>query len=214
MLNLQHILALVMKEFLALLKDKRSRFVLIGPPIIQLLVFGYAATFDLNNVPIAVYNQDNGQAAQELITRFTGSSTFTLVRELGSDTQIKQAIDAREVTAVLVIASDFGRRLARGDGAAVQLIVDGRNSNTALIILGYARTLITDFNTQWVDRHGGSKPPAHLAMRATFNPNLESRWFIVPGIIALLTLVVVVPMLVVLLQQGRQHRLGGKEPAA
>lgn len=206
MLNLQHILALVIKEFLALLQDKRSRFVLIGPPIFQLLVFGYAATYDLNSVPIGVYNQDNGQAAREFVTRFTGSSTFTLVSQFESDTQIKSAIDAREVTAVLVVASDFSRRLARGDDAAVQLIIDGRNSNTALIILGYARTLITDFNTWWVDRHGGVKPPAHLALRATFNANLESRWFIVPGIIALLTLVVT--LVVTALSVAREREAG------
>lgn len=206
MLHLRHILALVVKEFLALLKDKRSRFVLIGPPVIQLLVFGYAATFDLNQVPIAVYNQDGGQAASDLIARFSGSPTFTLTRELDNDADIPRVIDSREVSAVLTIGADFGRRLTTGEGADVQLIVDGRNSNTALIILGYARTLVTGFNEEWVDRHGGRRPPAHLAMRATFNANLESRWFIVPGIIALLTLVVT--MVVTALSVAREREAG------
>ena len=82
---LQHIMALIMKEFLALLKDKRSRFVLIGPPIIQLIVFGYAATFDLNQVPFAVYDEDNTELSHLLAERFSGSGTFDLVGKISRD---------------------------------------------------------------------------------------------------------------------------------
>ena len=111
--SLQSILALAVKEFLALLRDRRSRIVLIGPPIAQLLVFGYAATFDLDNVPVAVYNEDSGGAGRELISRVTGSPHFDLVAELDRDADIAPLIDRREALLVL----HLGQRFSADPGA-------------------------------------------------------------------------------------------------
>jgi ABC-2 type transport system permease protein len=91
------IFALVIKEFLTLLKDKRTRFVLIGPPLIQLVVFGYAATFDLKNVPFAVYNEDSGSASRELLASFDGSPSFTKVAQIMHESEIAPLIDGKKV---------------------------------------------------------------------------------------------------------------------
>ena len=202
----QHIIALIQKEFLAVLKDKKSRFVVIGPPIIQLLVFGYAATYDLNNVPFAVYNEDHGAASRELVARFQGSPNFQEVTQITRDGQIRALIDAKRALLVLHIGPQFSRDLARGRPAKVQVIVDGRNSNTALIALNYVRAMVINFNENWLSDHGQAPPPANLQIRAWFNPNLESQWFIIPGIVGLLTLVVT--MLVTALSVAREREQG------
>jgi drug efflux transport system permease protein len=202
----RRVLALIVKELLAVLKDPKSRVVLIGPPLIQLIVFGYAATFDLNRVPFAVYNQDRSTASRDLVARFAGSPTFAEVASLNSDRRIRELIDSRQVAMVLDIDPRFTRDLFLHRPAPVQLIVDGRNSNTALLILGYANTIVTDFSESWIRRHGGEQPRAVLDMRARYNPPLDSQWFIVPGIVALLTQVVT--LLVVALTVAREREAG------
>lgn len=199
-------IALVVKEFLAILKDTKSRFVIIGPPIIQMLVFGYAATFDLSNVPFAVYDEDRSAASTALVAGFRGSLNFREVAAITHQEQIAPLIDRRKVLLVLHIRPQFSRAMLRGRPASVQVIVDGRNSNTALIALDYVRSIVTRFNEEWARTHGLSGPPAVLESRAWFNPNLESRWFIVPGIVALLTLVVT--MMVTALSVAREREQG------
>jgi ABC-2 type transport system permease protein len=190
MSTLRRIIALAIKELLAVLREKKSRFVLIGPPIAQLIVFGYAATFDLNHIPLAVYNEDRGAPSRELVARITGSPHFQLVTTVDHDGQIAPLIDNKEVLLVLHLGPRFSENLKRGEPAAAQLIIDGRNSNTALLALGYLRTIVTDFNIEWSRQHGLRGPPALLRIRPWYNENLLSRWFIVPGIVGLLTLVV------------------------
>ena len=202
----QRILALVIKEFLAILRDAKSRMVLIGPPLIQLIVFGYAASFDLNHVPFAVYDQDRSAAAQDLVAHFAGAPAFTQVAVLKSDHDIKSLINSRQVEMVLVIDPRFSRDLLTGQPAPVQVIVDGRNSNTALLILGYANAVIADYSQHWAATHGLAPPPAVLDPRALFNPNLDSHWFIIPGIVALLTQVIT--LLVVGLSVAREREAG------
>jgi ABC-2 type transport system permease protein len=202
----QRILALMLKEFLAILKDPKSRFVLVGPPIIQVLVFGYAATFDLDRVPFAVYDADRGPAARDLIARFGESPTFRAVAAIRRQAEIAPLIDSRQALFVLHISPRFSRDLLQGRRAQVQVIVDGRNSNTALTALNYINAIVRDFNLAWADTHALPGPPAILEVRAWFNQNLESRWFIVPGIIGLLILVVV--MLVTALSVAREREQG------
>jgi ABC-2 type transport system permease protein len=202
----RRVLALLVKELLAVLKDKKSRIVLVGPPLLQLLVFGYAATFDLNDVPFAVFNQDQSAAARDLLARFAGSSTFQEIAALDSERRVAGLIDSRQAAMVLVIDPRFSRDLLSGRPAPVQLIVDGRNSNTALVILGYANTIVVDFSQAWMRAHGGKEPPAVLDIRARYNPPLDSQWFIVPGIVALLTQVVT--LLVVALTVAREREAG------
>jgi ABC-2 type transport system permease protein len=202
----RRIRALMAKEFLALLKDKRSRIVVIVPPILQLLVFGYAATFDLNRIPLAVYNEDHGQGSRDLVARFEGSPNFQLVTTISHDVQIAPLVDARKVLLVLHIGPQFSRELLAGRSGPVQVIIDGRNSNTAAILLNYVNTIIAGFNADWLQQAGAVATPAYLETRAWFNPNLVSRWFIVPGIVGLLTLVVTT--LVTALSVAREREQG------
>jgi ABC-2 type transport system permease protein len=202
----RQIQALVVKELLAVWKDPRSRSVLIGPPIIQLLVFGYAATYDLEDVAIAFYVEDPGVDARELEARFAGSPVFRTVAQLERESDIARIIDSREATLVIHVGQTFSRDLRVAPPAPVQVVVDGRNSNTAMILIGYAGSIVRDFNLDWLRRHGARQPPASLVVRSWFNPNLQSRWFIVPGIVALLTLVVT--LVVTALSVARERELG------
>jgi ABC-2 type transport system permease protein len=203
---LQRMLALIRKEFLALLKDPRSRMVLIVPPLIQLLVFGYAATFDLRQVPYAVYNEDRGIAGRELLARFAGAASFRRVAEIRSEGEIAPLVDARRVLVTIHLGPRFSADLQAGRPAQVQVIIDGRNSNTAMIALNYVRSVVNRFNDEWTEARSLRAPPARLETRAWFNPNLESRWFFIPGIVGMLTLIVT--MLVTALTVAREREQG------
>jgi ABC-2 type transport system permease protein len=202
----KRIFSLVRKEFLALLRDRKSRVVVFVPPLLQVLVFGYAATFDLKNIPYAVYNEDSSEISRELEAGFHGSPHFQEMARITDNGGIAPLIDRREVLLVLHIGPRFSRDLALGRPAVIQVIVDGRNSNTAMLALNYARTIITTFNELLTKRSGAPGPPARIETRAWFNPNLESRWFIVPGIVGLLTLVVTI--LVTSLSVAREREQG------
>ena len=186
------LLALIRKEFLALLKDPRSRMVLIVPPMIQLLVFGYAATFDLKHIPYALYNEYRGAAARDLVAAFDGAPAFR-----------------RAVLVVVHIGPRFSADLQARGSAPLQVVVDGRNSNTAMIALNYVRSIVEQYNREWIASHGLQSPPARLESRAWFNPNLESRWFFIPGIIGMLTLVTT--MLVTALTVAREREQVGQK---
>lgn len=201
-----HLKALIIKELLALLKDKKSRLVLIAPPLIQLFVFGYAATFDLNHIRYAVLNEDSGAASRELLARFEGSGTFERVAQLAGDAQIEPVIDNKQALLVVRFPSDFSRNLETGSPAHVQINVDGRNSNSAMLVLNYVQSIVSSFNTAWIREHGGRAPPSNLVVRPWYNPNLVSRWFIVPGIIGLLTLLVT--LLITALSVAREREAG------
>ena len=157
---LLRVLALIIKELLAVLRDAKSRMVLVGPPLIQLMVFGYAATYDLNHVPVAIYDQDPSGASRDLVAHFLGSPTFRLVAMLHSERRINDLIDSRKASLVLVIDRRFTRDLLTHQPASVQAIVDGRNSNTALLIESYANTILSDFSLTWNAEQGDSPPPA------------------------------------------------------
>ncbi len=203
---LDHILALTIKEFLALFKDKRSRIVVIVPPLIQLFVFGYAASFDLNAVPYAVYDRDGGYAARDLFSRFAGSPTFDLAGAIGHDGEIAPLIDSRAVMLVIQVGPRFTADLSAGRTAEVQVLIDGRNSNSAQIALNDANQIIAQFNLDWSAAYGLPEPPVTLMPRAWYNPNLESQWFFVTGLVGLLILVVT--MMTTALSVAREREQG------
>ncbi len=186
------LLALIKKEFLALLRDKASRMVLIGPPLVQLLVFSYAATFDLNHIPFVVINEDPGLAGRQIVARFAGSPNFRQIGDLPSTAGMAKLIDSRAALLAIHVDRDFSRDLATGKPAPLQIVIDGRNSNTAAIAMSYANEIVLGFDEEWTATHGGPKAPATLDVRAWYNPDLLSRWFVVPGIVGLLTFVVTI----------------------
>nr|WP_086063103.1 ABC transporter permease [Bordetella genomosp. 8] len=176
---------LCLKEFLAILKDPASRVVLIVPVILQSLLFGYAATFDLTHVPYAVLDQSRGQASTELLARLDGTGVFERVATLRSADEIAPVIDAGDALLVLHFGDDFERTLAAGGQAPLQVILDGRNSTTAGTAAGQIRDIVTAYNAS---RPGAAPPPVDVDMRAWYNPNLETRWSIMPGLIASLSM--------------------------
>ncbi len=197
--------ALIIKEFLALFRDKKSRMAVIVPPIMQLLIFGYAATFDLEHATLAIFNEDSGSFSRELTARFERSSGFDVVGHLRSEAEISSLIDSEGALMVLRISEQCSQLVAQGESCPIQVLIDGRNSNTAMLALNYVRTIVTDFNQEKAALKN-SGLPAQLSMRAWFNPNLESRWFIVPGIIALLAMIVT--LLVTSLSVAREREAG------
>jgi ABC-2 type transport system permease protein len=171
------IVALTHKELLAILKDPRSRFSLLIPPILQCLIYGYVATYDLNDVPYALLDQDRSAASQQLVARLDGSGVFRRVANLVQAEDVKKMIDERRTLLVIQIDQDFERRLLSGRQANVQVIADGRNSNTAATAMGYFNSIVNTFNADWRAAHGQSKSPLRLTTRpgeANWNPLASS----------------------------------------
>jgi ABC-2 type transport system permease protein len=182
------ILALTRKELLTILKDPRGRFSLLVPPILQCLLYGYVATYDLNDVPYAVLDQDRSAASRDLLAGLDGSHVFRRVANLDRAADVKTYINARRALLVIQIDHDFERRLLAGEPAGVQVIADGRNSNTAGTAMGYVGTVVEAFNANWRAAHGQDGPPVQVTIRAWYNPNLETRWNMIPALIGTLTM--------------------------
>lgn len=190
---------MLIKEFIQAFRDKRTRFVLFGPPIIQMLIFGYAATYEIRNVPTAVLDRDQTQESRELISRFASSPYFDLQGRLTGHREIVAVLDRGQATVVLQILPGFSENLRKGQTAALQVLVDGTNSNTALIAAGYVNQIATGFAEDYQrDRMRrvfpnliARMPRIQLDQRPLYNPDLKSRWFFVPGVIGSLTLVLV-----------------------
>ena len=193
---------MLIKEFIQTLRDKRTRFILIGPPIIQMMIFGYAANYEIRHVPTVVLDLDHSLESRELISRFTSSPYFDVQRQLTDSRQLGDLIERGDATAGLEIDAGFAQQLRKGETAPLQVIVDATNSNTALIASGYiaqiAREFAQEYQKDRIDRIApqliGIMPSVELAPRPWYNPNLSSRWFFVPGIIGSLTVVLVVTL--------------------
>jgi ABC-2 type transport system permease protein len=186
--TLHRIAILIRKELIAVLKDPRSRIVLFLPIVLQSLLFGYAATFDLNEVPYALLDRDRSGASTEFVARLDGTGVFRRVADLANAQQIGPVIARKQAIAVIHIPDDFERSLQSGRGAVVQAITDGRNSNTAGISTAYVSSVVNDFNTRWNTEHGTARAPLKVEMRAWYNPNLETRWNMIPSLIAALSM--------------------------
>src|SRR5215831_14204855 len=151
--SLFRILALTRKELLAILKDPRSRFSLLVPPILQCLIFGYAATYDLTDVPYAVLDQDRSAASSELLAGLDGTGVFHRVAEPRGTGELARCIDERRALIALRIDRGFERRLQAGLQADLQVISDGRNSNTAATASGYLSSIVESFGADWRAAH-------------------------------------------------------------
>lgn len=183
---LRRIAFLFRKEVLAIFKDPANRVILIVPVIVQSMVFGYGATYDLNHVSYAVLDQSGGEASRELIARLDGSGIFVRAATLRNPGDIARVIDDGQALLVLHFAPDFDARLTSSGGAPLQLVLDGRNSTTANMAAGHLGTLVAQFNA--TRTASSSVSAVGVETRAWFNPNLESRWNIVPALIASLSM--------------------------
>jgi len=200
--------SLIVKELLTVVRSPGGRRALIMPTVFQMLIFPFAATQEVTNVQMAVLNEDWGKPSRDLIARFEGSPNFAEVRTLSGDRSIAQAIDSREAILVLHIGPDFSRKIAAGEPARVQLILDGRRSNAAQILQGYAGMVIDAYNAELDEVRGTSGPgPASIVVvRSWFNPNLLTLWNTVPGLLAILS--TLIALMVTALSVARERELG------
>ena len=179
---LRRIRSLCVKELLVILKDPSSRVVLVVPILLQSLLFGYAATYALRYVPYVACDQSRSALSRDLLARIDGAGMFSRIATLDKSSDAGQWIYGGKALIAVQIGSDFAERLHGGRSAAVQVILDGRNSTTASIALGYVGQIVAEWNA----KHG-LRQPVSLVTRARFNPQLETRWNIMPAMIACLS---------------------------
>ena len=200
---------LFVKELLANWRDRKNRYVLLMAPLVQLIVFSFAATQEVKNIPIAVLDQDRSAISRELISRFEGSPQFSKIIRLDGYAAVATNIDSRTVPAVLQIGSDFSRKLVAGLPAQVQLLLDGRRSNAAQIIQGYASQIVDQFAADGAALTGRRLQTSVVVARTWFNPNSETLWATVPGLFAVL--MTTVGIMVSALSIARERELGSFE---
>jgi ABC-2 type transport system permease protein len=182
---------LFVKELIQVLRDKRLRTVLIVPPLFQLIVFGYAANLDVKHIRTAVRDLDQSVDSRDLIARLKSSKYFDIAAFPQTPKEIEELIRKGDITISIEIPSGFSGKVKKGDTAAIQIILDGTESNTAMIALGYIGQIISDYsNTVLIKRLnrsgmiGFEEAGVAIEARTWFNANLESRYFYVPGVIA------------------------------
>lgn len=196
--------ALVVKELLAILRDPRGRLILIGPPIIQLLVFSYAATLEVKNVDVLVLNRDAGKWSRELIHRIDGAPTFRSITHVQSLEAMREGIDRQRAVAAIHIGPTFSRDIAAGAPTDLQIILDGRRSNASQIVAGYLNQIIAGLSADVAPRAAANT--VVVVPRNWFNPNLIFQWFMVPNLVAAIALLI--GLVVTALSIARERELG------
>jgi ABC-2 type transport system permease protein len=188
--------AVARKELLHLRRDPRSLGMAIAIPMLMLLLFGFALTLDVDRVPLAVWDQSGTPASRELVSRFEGSRYFDVRLRAAGYRDIEGAIEAGSVLAALVVPREFAARLSAGRDASVQFLLDGSDSNTATIALGYAEATVRGYSRDvalraaGVPAQGGLNDPLEVRARVWFNADLESKNYIVPGLISVIMMVI------------------------
>ncbi len=195
-MNLRRTRAVAQKEFLHILRDSRSLIMALALPFLMILLFGYALTLDVDRIPTLVYDADQSPDSRELISRFQGSRYFKILGAAGDYRTIEQKIDADECMLGLVIPKDYSRDLLSGRKPQIQLIFDGSDSNTASIALGYANAIVQPLALEILTRGqnsaagGTSGAPIGSRLRIWYNSQLRSKNYIVPGLIALVLMII------------------------
>lgn len=201
--------SLMRKEFLALLRDRRSRIVLVAPPLMQLIVFAFAATLEVRDNAITLFNEDSGQHSRELVSRLVRAGAFSELRYVFDGARLADDIAAQHSLLALRIPADFSAKIDRGERTSLQVIADGRRSNSGQIAVGYISRIVTEYSRELRSASGAGPrgPPAsELIVRNWFNPNLEYLWYNLPGLLMMLT--TIVTMIVTALSVARERELG------
>ena len=219
----QRLKSMLVKEFIQAFRNPRMRMILFLPPMVQLLIFGYAANTDIRNISLGVYDLDNTPESRELIELFASSGYFRVVESLKSPLEIRRRMDAGRISAVLQINGSFARQMRTRQGTSVQIVVDGTDSNTASVVVAYSQRIVAEYSRQILVQRIFSLPniPDEMKrpffvkggigveLRAFFNPNLESRNFYVPGIMAFL--IMLVTLLLTCMAIVREREIGTME---
>jgi len=176
--------AMIIKELLAVLRDPKSRIVLIVPPLLQLFIFTYATTLDVKNVDLGLLDRSSGAHSTELVQRIAGSPNFRHIRVFHSTDELREAIDNQRVIAALVIDEDFDRDLTAHKPATIGVVLDGRRSNAAQIVSGYLSAIVGGLGADLQPRR--SAAPGTVITN-WYNPSLDYIWFTLPSLVAIIT---------------------------
>jgi ABC-2 type transport system permease protein len=188
--------AIARKELIQIWRDSRSLGIVLVMPLAMMLLFGYGVNLDIKHIPVCVFDREGSQQSQDLLKRFQSSEYFNLVRVVDNYPALVHAIDSDQARVGLVVPHDFSERLRTGETASVQAIVDATDDNTANLAIGYTQSVVSGFSEQvqvdWLRQQGRPepKPPISVDARTWFNEDLESRAFIVPGVLALVMSVI------------------------
>lgn len=195
-MNLRRVWAITRKEFIHIIRDPRSLGMAIAIPMLLLVLFGYALTLDVDNVPMVIWDQSDTVQSRDFISQFQGSEYFSIRKYITDYKAVDDAINSGYALAVLIIPKDFAQLLEAGRKTPIQLIVDGSDSNTATIIMGYVRSVTQGYSAQILldqvnQLTGKALPePVDFQPRVWFNPDLESKNYIIPGLIAVIMMVI------------------------
>lgn len=195
-MNPLRVWAVARKEFIHVLRDPRSLGMAVAIPMLLLLLFGYALTLDVDHVPMVVWDQSESHASREFVSRFRGSRYFSIRNHARSYAEVERAIDSGEAMMALVIPRDFAAHIESGRPVTVQLITDGSDSNTATIAIGYAEAIALTWSQELavreIRRTGGRAlhVPVDVRPRTWFNSDMESRNYIIPGLIAVIMMAI------------------------
>jgi len=207
--------AIARKEFIHIIRDARSLGMAIVMPMLLLVLFGYALTLDVDKVPLVVWDQNGSETSREFISRFDGSPYFSLRQYVRAYPEVERVIDSGQALAALIIPTEFASLIESGRTAPVQLIVDGSDSNTATIAIGYANVIAQTYSQEIALRemhriHGSTlHSPLDLRPRAWFNADMQSKNFIIPGLIAVIMMVIAA--LLTSLTVAREWEMGTME---
>lgn len=191
-MNFVRLKAVARKEMIHVLRDPRSLGLAVGIPMLMIILFGYALTVDVDHVPLVVWDQSQTKESREYLARFTASRYFDFEGNVDTYREVERAIDTRRAYLGLVIPADFASRLAAGKTTPVQAIIDGSDANTAALVLGFTQAITVSFNQavslEQLQRAIGQPPtqPVDFRPRVWFNPDLESKNYIIPGLIAMI----------------------------
>ncbi len=195
-MNFPRVFAVARKETMQIIRDRRSLYLALGIPLVLLVLFGYALSLDVDNIPLAVWDQEGSPRSRELLDRLTSSGYFTLVMKSDSYGPIVEAIDRQKVYVGLIIPRDFTKRMTRKGGSSVQLVMDGSDATRAGIAIGYANSIVAiyqnDLLLRELQRQSVQKvdPPLDPRITLLYNPELKSRINIIPGLVAIIMMVI------------------------
>ena len=208
---LRRVFALIKKEFITIWNDPKTKGIIIGLPIMQLLIFSNAATMEVQNIDTAVLDRSQSAESRELISRFENSPRFRNFYYVDNEADFKNKLDTQKVQIGLLINNDFARNIKSGKPAEVQVVADGRQTNSASIASGYASQIISGYGTEITPSNINGKGTMsgagiNLSVRNWFNPNLEYKWYILTVIVAMLSLVTT--LILTSLSIARERELG------
>jgi ABC-2 type transport system permease protein len=188
---------MLIKEFIQVFRDPQMRILIFVPPILQLIVFGYAASLDVKNIPTAIYDLDHSIESRELISRLKTSGYFDIRYYVNNPQEVTRLIDENKISTTIQFNKGFGEKIQGNQIAAIQVIVDGTDSNTASVVLNYGAKIVQDYSRQIlverVARQSGISREHSVVeddTRIWFNENLESRFFFVPGLLAIIIMLI------------------------